>query len=222
MLTIAFADIHGRRDLLEKMLSTISAYVGTREHQIIALGDYVDRGPDSKGVLDLLMTRPDIIKLRGNHEGMMLAAQQGRFSEVRHFVDNGGGATCKSFGVVAPHTIPEEYFDWIRENTKLYHEDARRVYVHAGVGWREPDMSKQPEQWLLWIRDEFLLRTEPFFKYIVHGHTPSHSRKPHIDQPEVLSNRCNLDTGAYFTGVLTAAVFDDSQDMPLELLTVTL
>lgn len=222
MLTIAFADLHGRRDLLEKMLSTIATYVGTKEHTIISLGDYVDRGPDSKGVLDLLMTRPDIVKLRGNHEEMMLKAQDGRFSEVRHFVDNGGGATCKSFNVEGPSQIPKKYFNWIRENTKLYHEDARRVFVHAGVGWRHPDMSKQPEDWLLWIREGFLERTDPFFKYIVHGHTPRHGGKLEIDQPEVRSNRCNLDTGAYATGVLTGAVFDDTQDMPVELLRVTL
>jgi serine/threonine protein phosphatase 1 len=202
------------------MLDRIAEYAGDRPHTIIALGDYVDRGPDSKGVLDILRARPDIIKLMGNHEDMMLTAQGGRFSEVRHFIDNGGGATCKSFGVQGPHNIPAEYFDWIRQETKLYHEDSRRVFVHAGVGWREPDMSKQPQMWLLWIREGFLERQQPFFKYIVHGHTPVHGGKPDMEKPEVRENRCNLDTGAYFTGVLTAGVFDDTQDQPLELISV--
>ncbi|RYF09062.1 MAG: serine/threonine protein phosphatase [Oxalobacteraceae bacterium] len=218
MLTIAFADVHGRSDLLQGLLKGIAEYVGDREHQIISLGDYVDRGPDSKGVLDILMSRPDIINLRGNHEAMMLEAKVGGFSEVRHFIGNGGDATCASFGVQSPRDIPQEYFDWILSNTRLYHEDARRVFVHAGVGWREPDMTKQPEMWLLWIREGFLERTQPFFKYIVHGHTPYHDRKPDPEKPEILSNRCNLDTAAFFTGILTAAVFDDTQDMPIGFL----
>lgn len=218
-LTYAIGDIHGQRSLFEQMLELIATDAAGEEHRIITLGDYCDRGPDSKGVYDILMARPDIIALRGNHEDLLLKAIRGRFHEVETFIYNGGDTTLASFGVSQAGEIPLSYIRWIRESTRLYFEDERRAFVHAGVGHRQPDLSKQPEDWLLWIRDPFLSHRQPFFKYIVHGHTHSHSNKTDPSKPEVLHNRCNLDTGAFFTGLLTAAVFDDSQDKPIKLLT---
>lgn len=222
MRTYAIGDVHGHRLLLERMLEKIATHAGDREHRIIALGDYCDRGPDSKGVYDILMARPEIITLRGNHEDLLLRAVDGRFGEVNDFMSNGGDTTLLSFGVPGPSMIPEEYITWIKKNTRLYFEDEQRIYVHAGVGRINEPMDKQQEMWLLWIREPFLTEQRKFAKYVVHGHTPVHSRKADPSKPEVLGNRCNLDTGAFHTGILTAGVFDDTQEKPLELITVNI
>jgi serine/threonine protein phosphatase 1 len=218
-LTYAIGDIHGSSMLLLIMLERIKDHADGREHRIITLGDYCDRGPDSKTVYDILMARPDIITLRGNHEEMFLAASDGRFGEVNHFMSNGGDATCKSFGVKGPHQVPQKYLDWIENNTRYWFEDELRVYVHAGVNWNIPEMEKQNRLHLTWMREPFLSHTEPMFKYIVHGHTHTHPRKL-MAQAEVLENRCNLDTGAYYTGIMTCAVFDSTQAKPIDLLQI--
>ncbi|RYD66784.1 MAG: serine/threonine protein phosphatase [Verrucomicrobiaceae bacterium] len=222
LLTYAMGDIHGSEELLLMMLRLISEHSRGRRHQIITLGDYCDRGPHSKGVFDILRARRDIKKLRGNHEEMLLTAYRNPmdYTAQQHFVGNGGDKTLASYEVARAADLPDDLIEWLINETHFYHEDDLRVFVHAGVSWREPDMTKQRQDVMQWIREGFLDHHQPFFKHIVHGHTPQWSGKPHPEKPELRTNRTNLDTAAYYTGILTCGVFDDTVAEPLEILTV--
>ena len=221
MITYAIGDIHGCLTELLMLMQKIEAHIKThgKSYRIITCGDYIDRGPDSKGVLDFLMARPDIIKLRGNHEDMLLTAQQGHvyFDDFR---SNGGGATLRSFGLSARSMtdvslIPEKYFDFIKNETRMYFEDDLRAYVHAGIDPTLKSMAVQKDSTLLWTREPFLSYPTRMFKYIVHGHTPLPNSNVNIRE-----NRCNLDTGCVFGQALSCAIFDDKQEKPIALGTV--
>lgn len=217
MLTYAIGDIHGCRVQFEQMLAKIEEHANGREHLIVTLGDYIDRGPDSKGVIDILRSRPDIIKLVGNHEGMLIDAFDKRSpTDYYNFEMNGGFATLKSFGVKRVDDIPGDYIQFLKSGARYYYEDGLRVYVHAGINPNITDMSQQHEHVLTWIRNEFLDINFKFHKYVVHGHTPVRTGKA-----DVRENRCNLDTFCYFGGPLSCGVFDDTQEKPIEILEVT-
>jgi serine/threonine protein phosphatase 1 len=120
------------------------------------------------------------------------------------WLGNGGDTTLASFGVSHPGDLPADVLSWIAGLPTLY-EDEHRYFVHAGL---HPDLSlsEQDDQTKLWIRDEFLLVDYDFGKHVVHGHTPSET-----GYPEVRPYRTNLDTGAVFSGPLTAGVFTDER-----------
>ncbi len=202
--TFAVADLHGRFDLLELAINRIeeSSHSGGK---VVFLGDYVDRGPDSKKVLDRLMAGPvtpgwNWVCLKGNHEDMMVGCIKSP-SDLPWWVANGGGATLASFG----GTIPKPTLDWC-DGLKLWHDDGKRIFVHAGV---EPKraMDQQGEAVLLWMRynpPNADIRYPD--RHIVHGHTP------HQEGPMLYEGRTNLDTYAVGTGRLVVAVFDDSKE----------
>jgi serine/threonine protein phosphatase 1 len=181
----------------------------------VCLGDYIDRGPDSKQVLDFLIRRQTdqgahFVCLRGNHEEMLLRAADKQRSDrdLMTWWGNGGEATLDSYGVDDPSDLPAEHLDWMR-SLPLHTWDAHRVFVHAGV---RPGiaLSSQTVEDLLWIREPFLSSAESHGAFVVHGHTPTPGRKP-----DLRPNRVNIDTGAYFGGPLTAAVFSDENRAPL-------
>lgn len=209
MLTYAIGDIHGCADQFERILFKIKLHAGEREHLIVTIGDYIDRGPDSKKVLDILMSRPEIKALRGNHEQMLLDALNGGPKEAEHFRQNGGDKTLANFDVSHPVYMGEEYLDFI-DGLPFYHEDEWRVFVHAGIDFWKKDMASQDKHTMLWTRSVFLNEKQPFFKYVVHGHTPCAE-----GIPEFYHNRTNLDTGCFYTGNLTVAVFEDHQVEPI-------
>ncbi len=225
-LTYAVGDIHGRDDLLDKAISLIDEHAGDRARRLVFLGDYVDRGPGSRQVIERLIALDgDVVCLRGNHEALMLGglANWGG-GEMRLWFDNGGEATLASYGIVAdrrsPPALPEEHLAWL-SGLPLFFDDRRRIYVHAGLKPGVP-LGAQSEAAFLWIRDAFLT-AEPraLPRHVVHGHTPLWSGKPNPALPEVLAQRTNLDTGAVFTGVLSIGVFDPgSSGGPVEVLTV--
>jgi calcineurin-like phosphoesterase family protein len=211
----ALGDIHGRSDLLKEMFTVIDADLARNPvHRPIHvfLGDYVDRGPDSSGTLDLLIERTrhhETVCLRGNHEAFMLEVLRdpGKLTEWRKF---GGLPTLMAYGL-QPSLDPdaEEQFELIR-NLAMRMPDTHRgflerllpsfacgdfFFVHAGVRPGIP-LKEQTEADMLWIRDEFLDSKENFGKFIVHGHTP-------VREPDFRPNRINIDTGAYATGNLT-------------------
>lgn len=211
MLVYAIGDIHGCFDQLVSLLSLIDQHAAGQPHKIITLGDYVDRGPRSKDVLDLLMQRTDIVKLMGNHEQMMLSAfWQSDPHSVQDFLVNGGHETLQSFGAPTPQHIPSSYIRFIVD-LPLSADDGRRFYVHAGIDPGLP-LSGQRDSTMLWVRQPFLSCGFPFEKYVVHGHTPQ------AGLIDIRHNRTNVDAGCCFTGVLGAAVFDDTQDKPIGLL----
>jgi serine/threonine protein phosphatase 1 len=207
-LTYAIGDIHGRLDLLMDLLSQIITHANGRSCKLVFLGDYIDRGPDSAGVLALVRRfqqhwPESVICLKGNHEAMLLEVVT-EPAVTSWWLGNGGDTTLASFGVPHPGDLPADVLSWIAGLPTLY-EDEHRYFVHAGL---HPDLSlsEQDDQTKLWIRDEFLLVDYDFGKHVVHGHTPSET-----GGPELRPYRTNLDTGAVFGGPLTAGVFTDER-----------
>ncbi|MBC9876937.1 serine/threonine protein phosphatase [Bradyrhizobium sp. INPA01-394B] len=211
----ALTDIHGCAHLLEQMFAVIDAdMANSRPYRAIEvfLGDYIDRGPDSRRTLDLLIQRSryrNTVFLKGNHEAYFTAMLDDP-SRAADWLQFGGLQTLMSYGISAPPDLGEdEQADLVRELISAmppqhiaFLRQLRPTFtcgdfffVHAGVRPGIP-LSEQREQDLLWIRDEFLQSKKRFGKYVVHGHTP-------VRQAELLENRANIDTGAYATGNLT-------------------
>lgn len=243
-------DIHGHSELLKRLVEKCRAIAAEhgREARIFTLGDYVDRGPDSKGVIEYLMADPSIVALRGNHEEMMFRASRrggGWFSEpdgdLNQWLDNGGVPTLLSYrNHVTPSqpgwsrfveefrdggVIPEEHLQWGMTLPTMY-KTKHRLMVHAGLmpGF-EPEL--QNDETLLWIRTKFLQANAADFpglegRYIVHGHTPKWAGKIDMSMPEVLEHRCNIDCGPFHTGYLRAAMFDaDKPGKPEAIVSVS-
>lgn len=222
MRVYAVGDIHGCLIELNSLLATIlndaAGYDG--ERQLVFLGDYVDRGPDSKGVLDRLLSPAEGFNahyILGNHDQTLLDFLENP-SLFRDWRDFGGRETLMSYGVTPPRFDNEEAYsqarDKLRSAMPQSHLDFLRSlpysvtigsyhFVHAGVRPGVPLDRQAPED-LLWIRDEFLLSNTDHGKTIVHGHTP-------MEEPVKLSNRISVDTGVYATGKLTAAVLEGAE-----------
>lgn len=215
-LTYAIGDIHGRLDLLERAFDLIWAHAGSRGFQIVCLGDYVDRGPDSRGVVEFLMREADcapLTCLRGNHEAMLLeAVEEGEWSGWLH---NGGRETLASYD----GEVPARHLGWLRDLPGCA-RDADRFYVHAGF---RPGvaLADQEEAVCIWIRGRFLdANAADLPGHVVHGHTPYHIDKLDMERPERLPHRTNLDTGACWTGVLSVGVFQPGRPEPSDVLQV--
>jgi serine/threonine protein phosphatase 1 len=215
-------DIHGRLDLLDRMIAAIERDV--KEHGpnclTVTVGDYIDRGPKSPGVLERLSDNPfpcDYIALKGNHEAMLEAflADPKTGSHWQHL---GGMETLHSFGIRFSSLLGGRSFEKAAEDLraalsskqteflsslKMSLTSERYFICHAGVRPGVPLDQQEPDD-LLWIRDEFLDSTEDFGKVVVHGHTPT-------VEPQVRPNRINIDTGAFATGRLTCVVLEGAQ-----------
>ncbi len=210
----AIGDVHGRDDLLARMHGVIgdhhAAQHSGRHGTIVCLGDYIDRGPDSRGVIDRAMRGVDgfdAVCLMGNHEAMMLDCLADSDSLLwAHWMSNGGRATLASldlepaFDGADPRRLEvalgPERVAWLRA-LRLSWRAGDYLFAHAGIRPEVP-LEAQDKADLLWIRDEFLDSTADHGVVVVHGHTPS-------EAPQILRNRIGLDTGAFFSGVLTAA-----------------
>lgn len=214
-LTYAIGDVHGCHDLLVALLGKIRDHAAGRQHRLVFLGDYIDRGPNSAGVvatvMDLKAKDPDhVVCLRGNHEDMLLMAVAD-LGKALWWFENGGDATMASFAAMTPRAIPQQVVDWMAGLPTLW-EDERRYFVHAGFVPGCP-VSRQTDDDKLWIREPFLSVDHDFGKHVVHGHTPVSS-----GLPELRPYRTNLDTAAVFGRALTAGIFDDKQAAPVGFL----
>ena len=212
-------DIHGRLDLLDQVIAAIHRDVEERgsDALTVTLGDYIDRGPASRGVLDRLIENPfrtPHVALRGNHEGLLEAflADPTVGMQWRRL---GGVETLHSYGVRVADVmagknyaeaaqqlrdlLPAEHVSFL-QSLKTSFGHGKYFLCHAGVRPGVP-LERQSDEDLLWIRDEFLSSTMDFGKIVVHGHTP-------VEKPEVWPNRINIDTGAFATGRLTCIVLD--------------
>jgi serine/threonine protein phosphatase 1 len=205
-MLIAFGDIHGQLQKLISLLEQCRRLDSAEKAEYVFLGDYIDRGPDSSGVVELLISLqaelPGSVRtLMGNHEELVLSALQ---SDVflDAWLDNDGGTTLKSYGVSSVHDIPEPHLRWFK-SLLTHYDDGRRFFAHAGIRPGVP-LAQQDVRDLLWIRKPFLESEADHGRLIVHGHTPTKDRAP-----EVRRNRIDLDTGAGHGGPLTAAVFND-------------
>jgi serine/threonine protein phosphatase 1 len=215
LLTYAVGDVHGSLDKLKALVEACREHADGRAMRLVFLGDYIDRGPDSAGVLRFMMSLQadfpeQIIALKGNHEAWALSLLDGAVP-ASAWLRNGGAETLHSYGVKDIGDLPRAHLNWMRA-LRLFFDDGRRFFVHAGVNPSRP-LDAQDEQELLWIREPFLTNGRDYGRLIVHGHTPLESEKP-----ELRINRLNLDTAAAFGGPLTAAVFDDAQTGPLSFL----
>ncbi|WP_086608706.1 metallophosphoesterase [Erythrobacter donghaensis] len=218
----AIGDIHGRLDLYKALIDAIEGEIAaapTLDHRIIVLGDLVDRGPDSAGVVERTrawqQTR-NVRVLAGNHEEMFLAAFE-KPDALRHFLKHGGRETVMSYGLssrqlsemsleeifaILPQIVSQDTRDYIAGfDTMIRAGDY--VFVHAGVDPSRP-LGEQRRSDLLWIRDRFLSHEGPLEKVVVHGHTI-------FEHVMDCGNRIGIDTGAFRSGVLTALVLEGDQ-----------
>ncbi len=217
MLTFAIGDVHGCLAHLDALLPLIAQEADGAEHRIVCLGDYIDRGPDSAGVVRRLRAlqaaSPERVTcLLGNHEDLLLQAVA-RPEREGIWLQNGGETTLASYGRIRARDLPPDDLAWIAGLPRLL-DDGRRVFVHAGVDPTRPLGEQRPND-LVWIRDEFLQGDHDLGRYVVHGHTPR------IDGvPDLRPHRVNIDTAAVYGGRLTAAIFRDGQDAPSGFLQV--
>ncbi len=212
--TYAIGDIHGSVAKLRRLLAQCTEHAAGRAMSLVFVGDYIDRGPDPRGVLALLIDLKSrmherCVALLGNHEAFALDVLAGAPPE--DWLSQGGAETLRSYGVTDPGQLPREHFDWLR-SLPLSYDDGRRFFVHAGVDPERP-LDAQDEFDLLWIREPFLSDDRDYGRLIVHGHTPLRGGAPDLHH-----NRLNLDTAAVFGGPLTAAVFLEDETMPIAFL----
>lgn len=222
----AIGDIHGRLDLLTELHGRIAADAARRQSPrrlIIYLGDLVSRGPDSKGVVERVLSwLPSGFErsaLKGNHEDLLLRTRDGDHTAARHWLDYGGVSAMKSYGLdVSPDqprdpdaiallcqqfsaSLPKAhsaFFDSLP--TSLHTGDY--FFAHAGIRPGIP-LEAQTARDLIWIRKAFLSSRGNHGAVVVHGHCIS-------PEPELLDNRIGIDTGAYASGVLTSLVLEGS------------
>jgi len=218
--TYAIGDLHGRFDLLCHAIDLVEADAGEAGGTLVVLGDFVDRGPQSRNIIDLLMAgprRPDWrwIVLQGNHEAMMLAALRDPLRHLSWWLGNGGGQTLNSYGYqsggeIRPLKVPATHLAWL-DQLPLYYEDEHRIYVHAGVPFDQLPAETRPDtlQWMIYsggsesYLDALLVDDGDHIsgKHIVHGHQQS------ATNPLLLSYRTNLDSYAWRTGRAAIGVF---------------
>ncbi len=222
-LTYVLTDIHGRLDLLEMALKQIEKRGGYK--RLVFLGDYVDRGPDSRHVVERLMqleANGNVVCLAGNHELMFINYLTSQTELVDMFLESGGrqalGSYADEFGYLDIEAM-SNHAAWMK-NLPLWYRDEQRIYVHAGIRPGEAVETQHPSV-LTWSRmsDFFGASRASMGAYVVHGHTPVHDGKD-LGEIEVTSARTNLDTGAHKTGKLAIGVFDDSQEKPIEVFSV--
>ena len=219
----AIGDIHGRVDLLDDMLERIDADLAANPTSLgieVFLGDYIDRGPASREVIDRLVARNGTYRtifLKGNHETLLtgFAANPSVLKDWRRL---GGFETLMSYGIVPGNNpnastqaklasafdlaLPASHRNFFGQlNSSFMCGDY--FFVHAGIRPGIP-LPNQREEDLLWIRGDFLLCEEEYSKIIVHGHTP-------VPEPDIRPNRINIDTGAYATGRLTCLKLEDDR-----------
>jgi serine/threonine protein phosphatase 1 len=222
----AVGDVHGRLDLLDDLLARIGKdaeqHASDVRRNLILLGDYVDRGSESRGVIERVLDDPlqgfTTVRLMGNHEEAMLAFLGGR-SDGLDWLSFGGLETLMSYGVplrrlprsaeavavlrtALAEAVPERHLEFLR-NCLLHHSIGDYLFVHAGV---RPGISleRQKATDLLWIRDDFLRARTPMpGRVVVHGHTI-------VDLPQNREHRINIDTGAFVSGRLTCLVLREN------------
>ncbi len=217
MLYYAIGDVHGERAKLESLLEAIARdpLRGGASHLLVFLGDLIDRGPDSRGVMQrvkALAEAGDAIVVKGNHEELMLHAYDNRESiGIHHWAVNGGDETIASYKRFnGDHddwrdAIDKEHIGWLRGLPTIWRDEARRLaFVHGGIDPRTfPDCGDDIR---LWTRSHKFFdpgrwpqRPELEGLVVVHGHTPTSTLEPHVNP-----RRINVDTGACFGGPLTA------------------
>ena len=213
LITYAIGDVHGCLDPLTALVDLCMRHCAGRPMRLVFLGDYIDRGPDSRGVIDRLRKlqseMPGVVCLRGNHEALLLEAVE--TDDEGMWLLNGAVQTLQSYGVTEAAALPQDDVDWLAA-LPLFFDDGRRFFAHAGVN-PAIALDRQDESDLLWIREPFLSSDRDYGRLIVHGHTPLKTARPDLHR-----NRLNLDTAAVYGGRLTAGVFSSVKTWPMAFL----
>ncbi|MEJ1157517.1 metallophosphoesterase family protein [Prosthecomicrobium sp. N25] len=219
----AIGDVHGRSDALDLAFARLDADRATLEGEEpieIYVGDYIDRGPDSRGVVERLIRRAetvDCVFLRGNHEATLIEAL-GEDALFGDWLDMGAVPTILSYGVepwmvqagsqnaadlarAFKALLPQSHFRFLGA-THSWARFGSYVFVHAGLKPGVPLEAQRPDD-LFWIRSEFLKSNHDFGHIVVHGHTP-------VNAVDFRANRINIDTGAYATNRLTVLRIDEA------------
>jgi serine/threonine protein phosphatase 1 len=194
----AIGDIHGCFDKLVALMDIID--VDLEKDTLVFIGDYIDRGPQSKEVVDYLMDLSGqagkVVFLKGNHELMLEEYLNG--TNQFGFLANGGLATLDSYSNGGSpdenNPIPTTHLDFFRD-LRMYYETDQYIFVHAGLKENVP-LEEQNEWDMLWIREEFIYSDFDFGKRVIFGHTP-------FQKPIVLDNKIGIDTGAVYGNKLT-------------------
>jgi serine/threonine protein phosphatase 1 len=220
MINVAIGDIHGCIDQLKDLWNKILIELSDKRYRnhpkrIIFLGDYIDRGPDSKAVVQFLIDIENnspvdfrFVFLKGNHEQMML-------ERMDSFVIHGGFQTLQSYNVSVEQFASDNKFTWMPLDHKIFYDNLKihfydrdndLFFVHGGIDDSavEVDLKNQAEDTLLWMRTQVDYRNIGDVR-VVHGHTPKFS-------VEILPHRINIDTACVFGGRLTAAIFKTEYD----------
>ncbi len=219
----AIGDVHGYAENLAcalRMCANDASDHGMRA-RIHLLGDYVDRGPDSKGVIEMLMAGPEedhveLLPLRGNHDHVFAAVCRDPKHELaREWWEHGGQQTMMSYGWnPLIHGMPSDVGSWVPKahsdflaSLPLGHVVGNRFYVHAGI---RPGRAliDQTDRDLMWIRNEFLKHKGDLGMVVVHGHSPE------AVNPQDHGNRIAMDGGCFYTGNLAIAAFDPGVAAP--------
>ncbi|MEY4269314.1 MAG: hypothetical protein RLZZ58_530 [Pseudomonadota bacterium] len=224
----AVGDVHGRLDLLDELLAQIaadSAASPDRRHVLVMLGDLIDRGPESAGVVDRLTRIPkgidEMVLLCGNHEEALIELIDGDSSNLAFWLRYGGHETLLSYGIdeadidrggdtlarAFAQAVPRSHIQLYRDLVD-HHVAGDYAFVHAGIKPGVP-LDRQRRRDLRWIREPFLEDGRDHGHVIVHGHTIT-------DDVDMRPNRIGIDTGAYRSGVLTALVLDGAARMVMQ------
>jgi len=204
----AIGDIHGTASKLDQLMTMIP--IKAKEDSLVFIGDYLDRGPNPKGVIDsvleIIRSINHVVCLRGNHEQMFLNYYcENKGEEL--FMHNGGITTLISYGFKGTGgkeamTVPDSHMDFLT-NLQPYYETDDYIFVHAGL---RPGIAldQQDINDLLWLRYEFINSPYDFGKKVIFGHTPISLAAPFIEK-----NKLGIDTGAVFGGKLTCVELPD-------------
>ena len=224
MRLYAIGDVHGMDAMLVEAHEKIADDLAARQvadHRIVHIGDYVDRGADSKAVIDrlarLTAADPRVVCLMGNHDEMMLAFLTDPLPMGPDWLRNGGGTTLRDYGIAVPaaatrlnlpalaarlvEAMPpahRAFLDGLRRSVRF----GDFFFCHGGI---RPGVAldSQTDEDLVWMREPFLSSDRDHGAVVVHGHTPQHA-------PEVRPNRINIDTGAVYGGPLTVLALEDT------------
>jgi serine/threonine protein phosphatase 1 len=213
----AIGDIHGCAEQLINLHALIQEDLARRpiaSSLLLHVGDYVDRGVDTRGVIARLVDGSpipgmEVVNLMGNHENTMIEALNGDRAAATDWLFAGGRPSLQSYGVdpASPREswrqhIPDSHMNFLRD-LKLLHHEGEYVFVHAGVRPGVP-LASQVRDDLLRMRQPFLYSEMNFGAVVVHGHSP-------VKAPVIRHNRIAIDTGAVFGGAMTCLVLEADQ-----------